>query len=101
MNEETIISFENQNGLRIAPDSDITTGKVVVNGIEITSVEDWEKVTKSLIKLQHNWNELKKWIKEEEQEYRKDSYSGEYGWIIGTMVRVLNKMQELEGVSNE
>ena len=50
--EEIIISFENQNGLRIAPDSDITTGKVVVNGIEITSVEDWEKVTKSLIELQ-------------------------------------------------
>ena len=42
--------------------------------------------------LQHNWNELKKWLEEEEQEYRKDSYSGEYGWIIGTMVRVLNKI---------
>ena len=52
--------------------------------------------------LQHNWNELKKWLEEEEQEYRKDSYSGEYGWIIGTMVRVLNKIKELEeGGNNE
>ena len=52
--------------------------------------------------LEHNWNELKKWLEEEKQEYRKDSYSGEYGWIIGTMVRVLFKMQELEeGGNNE
>lgn len=65
MNEVTIIGFKNSNGIRIAPNSDITTGKVIINGIEITSTEDWEKVTKSLIKLEHNWNELKSWLEEE------------------------------------
>ena len=58
MNKEVTISFKNQNRFRIVPDSNITTGKVIVNGIEITSVEDWEKVTKSLIKLQQENEKL-------------------------------------------
>lgn len=56
--EKTIISFKNSIGFRVAPDSDITTGKVIVNDIEITSVEDWEKVTKSLIELQQENEKL-------------------------------------------
>ena len=56
--EKTIISFKNSIGFRVAPDSDITTGKVIVNDIEITSVEDWEKVTKSLIELQQEKEKL-------------------------------------------
>ena len=51
MKEEITISFEDQTGFRISK-CDMATGKVVVNGIEITSVEDWEKVTKSIIDLQ-------------------------------------------------
>ena len=101
MNEETIISFGNQNGFRIAPDSDITTGKVIVNGIEITSVEDWEKVTNSLIKLEHNWNKLKKWL----EEYLDGARSGldSYDCGIGDCLDdVLRKMQSLEeGGNNE
>lgn len=51
--EEITIEFKEQTGLKISKDNtDITTGKVVVNGIEITSVEDWEKVTRSLTELQ-------------------------------------------------
>lgn len=87
MNKEVTISFKNHNRFRIVPDS-ITTGKVIVNGIEITSVEDWEKVTKSLIKLEHNWNELKKYVED-----RIDTWD--------TAEIMLSKMQELEGVSNE
>lgn len=51
MKEEITISFEDQTGFRIS-EGDVSTGKVVVNGIEITSVEDWEKVTKSISDLQ-------------------------------------------------
>lgn len=51
MKEKTRIAFKDQIGFRISK-CDITTGKVVVNGIEITSVEDWEKVTKSISDLQ-------------------------------------------------
>jgi len=60
-----------------------------------------DKAKDKIKELEHNWNELKKWLKEEEKEYRKDVYPGEYGLIIGTMLRVLNKMQELEEASNE
>lgn len=69
MNEEEItFTFKEQTGFGIArSDIELTTGKVIVNDIEITSVEDWEKVTKSLIQLQNNWNELKKWLEEEIQ----------------------------------
>jgi hypothetical protein len=63
---------------------------------------EWKILIDYIEQLQHNWNELKKWLKEEEQEYRKDSYSGEYAWIIGTTVRVLNKIQSLDdGGHNE
>lgn len=70
MNKETIVNFENQQGLRCS-NFDMTTGKVIVNDIEITSVEDWEKVTKSLVDLQQEnqllkniIDELEKWLKE-------------------------------------
>lgn len=58
MNEETTITLKDQTGFIISQ-SDITTGKVVVNDIEITSVEDWEKVIKSLDNLQQE-NQLLK-----------------------------------------
>lgn len=67
--EEYIISFKDQTGFRI-PEGDITTGKVVVNGIEITSVEDWEKVTKSLIDLQQRINDAKDVVKEIKLHYQ-------------------------------
>lgn len=60
MNSETTISFENENGFRISKsDLDLTTGKVIVNGIEITSVEDWKKVTQSIVELQQENQQLK------------------------------------------
>jgi hypothetical protein len=97
MNEVTIIGFKNSNGIRIAPNSDITTGKVIINGIEITSTEDWEKVTKSLIELEHNWNELKKWL-EDENNQKYSQYI--YNYSINDWV--LNKIKELEeGGNNE
>ena len=86
--EKITIGFKEQTGFRIS-EGDLTTGKVVVNGIEITSVEDWEKVTKSLIKLQNNWNELKKWA---EKEIRQSgSKYDRWGYE-----ECLDKMQELE-----
>ena len=51
MKEEKTFAFKDQTGFRISK-CDLTTGKVVINGIEITSIEDWEKVTKSIIDLQ-------------------------------------------------
>lgn len=46
--------------------------------------------------LQINWNELKKWLKEKEQEYKKDCYAGEYGFVIGFIMVILDKMTELK-----
>ena len=60
--EEYTIRFADQTGFRIS-ECDITTGKVVVNGIEITSVEDWEKVTKSLVDLQQRIDKAIEYIK--------------------------------------
>ena len=98
--EKITIGFKEQTGFRISK-CDLTTGKVVVNGIEITSVEDWEKVTKSLIKLQNNWNKLKKWIKEykEALENQSDTIEGldlfeKHTLVILDDVSVI--MQELE-----
>lgn len=72
MKEETRIAFKDQTGLRISK-CDLTTGKVVINGIEITSIEDWEKVTKSIIDLQSQLkakeeaeNTFKEWIATEQ-----------------------------------
>lgn len=48
-----------------------------------------------------NWNKLKEWLEEESTEYKKDSYSSEYGLVIGTMLRTLDKLQEIEGGMNE
>ena len=60
MSEGTIIAFKSEGGLRISKDNtSITTGKVIVNGIEITSVEDWTKVTQSIVELQQENQQLK------------------------------------------
>lgn len=70
MNEKNITTefIQNSNGFMIA-ESDLTTGKVVINNIEITSVEDWNKVTHSILELQQensrlkdNYKQLKKFI---------------------------------------
>lgn len=57
--EENIITgfAQDSTGFVISTD-DLTTGKVVVNNIEITSIEDWDKVTKSLVELQKQNKEL-------------------------------------------
>lgn len=101
MNEEkTTFTFKEQTGFGIArSDIELTTGKVIVNDIEITSVEDWERVTNSLIKLQNNWNELKKWLEECLNEIKQndvyDRTSYEQGQIIA-LESSIAKAQELE-----
>lgn len=56
--ENTITEFiQHSTGFTISK-SDLINGKVVVNNIEITSIEDWNKVTKSLIELQQENKEL-------------------------------------------
>ena len=86
--EEITIGFKEQTGLRISKNNvDISTGKVVINGIEITSVENLEKVINSLDKLQSNWNELKEWLEERN--------------ICFCEEEILTKMQEIEGGEND
>lgn len=56
--ENTITEFiQHSTGFTIYK-SDLINGKVVVNNIEITSIEDWNKVTKSLIELQQENKKL-------------------------------------------
>lgn len=43
---------------------DLSTGKVVVNGIEITSIEDWKKVINSLVDLQQENKQLNQLLKD-------------------------------------
>lgn len=64
MNEEKITTefIQHKNGFTIAK-SDLTTGKVVINNIEITSIEDWNKVTHSIVELQQENARLKDKIK--------------------------------------
>ena len=52
-----------QTGFRIS-ECDLSTGKVVVNGIEITSIEDWEKVINSLVDLQQENQQLNQLLKD-------------------------------------
>ncbi len=60
--EEIITEFiQNATGFRIVA-SDLTTGKVVVNNIEITSIEDWNKVTHSIVELQQENSQLKEQV---------------------------------------
>lgn len=66
--EENIISefkISNLSGFIIS-DSDITTGKVIINNIEITTLDDWNKVIKSLNKLQQENKKLKEQLKQKE-----------------------------------
>lgn len=49
--------------------------------------------------LKHNWNELKKYL--EENKYFYSGYQGEDLEEDISIIGVLNKMQELEEVSNE
>lgn len=60
MNEEKITTefIQTPTGFTIA-ESDLTTGKVIINNIEITSVEDWEKVIHSTVELQQENARLK------------------------------------------
>lgn len=53
MNKEKITTelIQHSNGITIVK-SDLTTGKVIINNIEITSIEDWNKVTHSIVELQ-------------------------------------------------
>lgn len=56
---------------------------------------EWNILYDYVTKLQNNWNELKKWVKE----YEENSYGlGSYETGIADSLRdVLKKMQELEG----
>ena len=61
----------------------------------VMSSKDGELLLEYITKLQNNWNELKKWVKEyEENSYGLGSY--ETG-IADGLGDVLKKMQELQG----
>ena len=68
MNEEKITTefIQHKNGITIAK-SDLITGKVVINNIEITSIEDWNKVTHSIVELQQENARLKDKLKDIEK----------------------------------
>lgn len=69
--EEIITEFiQNATGFRFVT-SDLTTGKVVVNNIEITSIEDWNKVTHSIVELQQENSQLKEELKREKETRKK------------------------------
>lgn len=82
MKEEITIEFKDQTGLRISK-CDLTTGKVVVNGIEITSVEDWEKVMKSI-------NDLQSQLKAKEEVINDLKFA-----IKSNCIKIDNKYQEI------
>lgn len=66
--EENIISefkISNLSGFRLS-DGDITTGKIIINNIEITTIDDWNKVIKSLNKLQQENKQLKEQLQQRE-----------------------------------
>ena len=68
MKEENIITefIQTPIGFTLSK-CDLTTGKVIVNNIEITSIEDWEKVTKSIFELQQELTNLKAIEKEHQR----------------------------------
>lgn len=67
----------------------------------LTTLNHIEELQSQLEQKEDNWNKLKKWLEGESTEYKKDSYSSEYGLVIGTMLRTLDKMQEIEGGMND
>ena len=102
MNEGTIIAFKDEGGLRISKDNtNIKTGKVIVNGIEITSVEDWEKVTQSIVELQQENNQLKdrinkaiEYIEKETEIYDKNPIEGSWLYNIYQILDLLKGDKE-------
>lgn len=104
MKEEKTFAFKEQTGLRISK-CDLTTGTVAINGIEITSVEDWEKVMKSISDLQSQlkakeeaMNKLKEWLDQEYEDCNKIGTPA-IGYAMGQIRRVKTKIQELEILS--
>ena len=63
MKEETTIAFKEQTGFKIAK-ANFTTGKIIINNIEITSIEDWNKVIRSINDLQSQLKAKEEVIKE-------------------------------------
>ena len=66
-------------------------------------VEALEKRLNKCNQLQSNWNSLREWITNENNNYHYGLRSGKtllYGKFLGR-VDVLDKMNELEGVENE
>ena len=78
--------FDTVAGLEVKNKSQAIAKEVVLSEIENLQQENKQ--------LQNNWNELKKWLEEQEQKAW-DEVSSTFGYV-------LNKMQELEGSdSNE
>lgn len=92
----TTITNNNSCGIRISnEDISTSTGKIIINGVEITDVKSWEKVIsiseekdKEIERLNNIINELEKWLKEE-------NYKDEDFWCINS-VEVLDKLKELK-----
>lgn len=73
--------FNTVAGLEVKNESQAIAKEVVLSEIEQLQQEN--------NKLQNNWNELKKWVIEQEQKAW-DEVSSTFGYV-------LNKMQELQG----
>lgn len=70
MNKEKITAFiENENGFRINLNNELSTRKVIINNIEITSIEDWNKVVDSIAKLQQENKQLKEQVQDLKADY--------------------------------
>lgn len=60
--EELMLVIENENGLVISNECNISTGKIILNGIEITDEESWNKAIVSVNELENQNVELQQRI---------------------------------------
>lgn len=91
-------NVKNQIGFKIS-ESDLTTGKVVINNIEITSVEDWEKVINSLKQLQQE-NQKYKEALSKLNEMNADNYN-KYCEELKKNIELKKQLNELKEIEKD
>lgn len=83
--EELMLVIENKNGLAISNECNVSTGKIVLNGIEITDEESWNKAIVSLNELEKENEELKEKINKAIEYIENNTYSS-----VATMKTILH-----------
>ena len=73
--EELMLTIENENGLAISNEYDISTRKLMLNGIEITDEDSWNKAIVSLNELEKENEELEERINKAIEYIEKKWYS--------------------------